>query len=449
MRLVRLLWILCISILCFGCLLAVTNEPPPPDQPKLQKEKNDTVTIFLTGNTLGKLKPCGCASGQLGGMDRRPAVLNEVPHDRRLLIDTGNLIASETQQNIIKLDIIIQALLMLNYDLMALTENDFRIVNTLGMIESIPFDIISYVSDDDIKTSAKYTRRVQTDNYNLSVNVATIDTESKKMEFVKKLFENDSPDPSLNILIVNSCENNVTDYIADLNVVDVIICPSATEEPEVLNKKIKQKPLIITTGKLGRYIGKLTAELLPDGKPKLNYTSIAVEEKLPQDPDLIELYREYQLIVKEEGLLEKTARVPLPDGQEYLGSKNCSTCHEYEYEKWSTKAHAHAHAYRTLVEVGSQYDPECIKCHVVGFEYETGFTSEKSPESLRDVGCEVCHGPGSAHVTEEKNTKTTEPRQTCIDCHTPEHSNYQGHEEEFMKKIIHWREPMHDTNVKK
>jgi len=61
---------------------------------------------------------------------------------------------------------------------------------------------------------------------------------------------------------------------------------------------------------------------------------------------------------------------------------------------------------------------------------------------LKDVGCENCHGPGSAHNASQGLTLTTEPKSTCLDCHTPEHSSgYTGHEDEYREKIMHWWEP--------
>ncbi len=235
-------------------------------------------------------------------------------------------------------------------------------------------------------------------------------------------------------------------------VVDVLICPASADEPVILENE-RAKPLVLTVGRLGKYIGRLTARIGEGQKFQFDYTNVPIDEKLPADEQLVQLYKDYQLMVKEENLLEKVIKVPLPNGLEYLGSTSCgfgSSCHQYEYEKWSTKEHAKA--YRTLVETGSQYDPECIRCHVVGLEYETGFVSENSPEDLRIVGCEVCHGPGSKHMTAvltgENETGISEPQSACIDCHTPEHSKYEGREDEYLQKIVHWKEPKQNTNVK-
>jgi len=421
----------CIAAVCIGCLCTVVvksalsgngNRSRPPDV--------STVTIFLTGNVLGELKPCGCASGQLGGLDRRAAILEEVAHDRRLIIDTGNFLGDETEQDIIKFGIVMQALAMLGYDIVNLSENDIRIARDLGLLEGTSFDML--------------------------IAVASAKAGSRQIESVQELFptkHNGHDGPILNILITDNCQEPLIEHISDMAVVDVLICPGSADEPAVLEEEMK-KPLVVTVGRLGKYIGKLTAQLGEEQKFQFDYTKVPIDERLPTDEQLVQLYKDYQLMVKEENLLEKVIKVPLPNGLEYLGSTSCgfgSSCHQYEYEKWSAKDHAKA--YRTLVEAGSQYDPQCIRCHVVGLEYETGFVSEKSPEDLRNVGCEVCHGPGSKHmmavITAGEDTGTWEPQSACVDCHTPEHSNYQGHEDEYLAKIVHWKEPKQDADVKK
>jgi hypothetical protein len=453
----RLTTAICITAVCIGCLFTVVvksassgneNHEQPPDV--------STVTIFLTGDVLGELKPCGCASGQLGGLDRRTAIFEEVAHDRRLVIDTGNFIGDQTEQDIIKFDIIMQSLAMLGYDIINLTENDIRIAQDLGLLEGTSFDIITHACDTEAKVPPSRARELQVGDRCLLVAVASAKAGSRQIDFVQKLFptkHNGHDGPILNILITDNCQEPFIEHISDMAVVDVLICPASADEPVILDGQ-REKPLVLTVGRLGKYVGRLTVRLGEERKLQLDYTKVPVDEQLPADEQLAQLYKEYQLMVKEENLLEKVIKVPLPEDMEYLGSTSCgfgSSCHQYEYEKWSEKEHAKA--YQTLVDVGSQYDPECIKCHVVGLDYETGFVSEKSPKDLRNVGCEVCHGPGSKHMMAilmaEEDTETSEPKSECIDCHTSEHSNYEGREEEYLRKIVHWKEPKQDTDVKK
>jgi hypothetical protein len=89
----------------------------------------------------------------------------------------------------------------------------------------------------------------------------------------------------------------------------------------------------------------------------------------------------------------------------YAGSERCKSCHKHAYQVWENSQHAHA--YKTLVDKKHpslrQYDGECIVCHVTGFGYKSGFTDEVKTPKLKDVGCESCHGPGSAHVKDQYN----------------------------------------------
>ena len=66
-------------------------------------------------------------------------------------------------------------------------------------------------------------------------------------------------------------------------------------------------------------------------------------------------------------------------------------------------------------------------CHVTGYG-EVGGSSLGHTDRLRDVQCEVCHGPGSQHVAgeglEEPLALHTEtPASVCTTCHTEQHSD--------------------------
>src|SRR5262249_15014362 len=137
---------------------------------------------------------------------------------------------------------------------------------------------------------------------------------------------------------------------------------------------------------------------------------------------VIALMESYAATVKKEDFLSKHPRqkhpvqIELPNSR-YVGSERCKTCHKHAYEIWENEKGLktlapHARAYERLVTEAKrpsnrQFDPECITCHVVGYKYQTGFTSldEKQPakqlemnRKLTGVGCESCHGPASEHV---------------------------------------------------
>jgi hypothetical protein len=110
----------------------------------------------------------------------------------------------------------------------------------------------------------------------------------------------------------------------------------------------------------------------------------------------------------------------------YVGTQACGTCHDTAVEFW--KKTRHAGAWETLVKRGQEFDLECIACHVTGWNKPGGASLAKN-EGLRDVQCEVCHGPASIHVAKEgdEDPKTLvggpDPEMCAKQCHTPEHSD--------------------------
>jgi hypothetical protein len=356
-----------------------------------------------------------------------------------MIVDTGSFVTSDSEQDEIKFSVIIEAFSLLDYDLVNLTEEDVEMAQNLGPLDSLDsvFNIISSQRGVDVNVPAKFTKKLSLKKSTVAVTVAAFDANSAPVEQLKELF---TPQPGLktaNILILNSCDTAIVNSIAQMRIVDCLVCPAESDEPTVIGAPNKS-PLLVSVGRYGKYIGQLQ---IKDGesedKLKLSFSAIPVVEDLRPEASLLELYKDYQQFVKDANLLEKQPRYILPNGLEYTGSESCRLCHKDEYEKWS--AGRHAHAYATLVKAGSQYDPECIVCHVVGFEYESGFVSEEKRGHLKNVGCENCHGPGSEHIKSLGSEKTTGPKSVCTDCHTPETSGrYLGNEQHYLEEIVHW-----------
>jgi len=444
----RLITCIFIIITAASCIL---RTPRKATQYEPERPRTDEFTVFLTGNELGELKPCGCFGGQLGGLDRRSAILDTVPEQKRLIIDTGSFVKSDGEQDIIKYHIIVEALQQLGYDLVNLSNKDIETGRNIGMLDIIKsaFYIISSHDTVDMGVPAKFTKKFSLKGRAVMLTVAAFDPESTPVEQIEELFALPVGVPSLNILILNNNNPGTIESITNAApFVDCIVCPSESDEPVVYGDPDK-RPLAFSVGRFGRYVCglKVTAPARLGQPLRLVFKAFAVVENLPKEESLVRLYEEYQQIVKDRNLLEKHPRFALPNGLEYKGSKSCKPCHDYEYETWS--GNPHAKAFSTLEKAGSQFDPECVVCHVIGMDYESGFISQQDTGHLINVGCENCHGPGSKHILTNGATELTEPKSTCLDCHTPEHSgDYAGNEDAFMEKIKHWREPNADGSVK-
>jgi len=425
--------------LFFCCCSLVHAMASKEIKPEIKKDGG--ISIFFTGSDLGQLKPCGCIGGQLGGIERRAAVFSRVKKDKRLIVNTGDLIAEESEQSRIKFNILIEAFSLLDYDVINLTDDDIAIANQLGLRGSIEsmFNVISSAKDSSLKRSA--TQTIKIDNQIAAVTIASFDSASDEVDQLQSIFGIESK-LKLNIVILGGDDEEVIEKIKRLGVVDCIVVQGYSDEPYIEREGY---PLVFSVGQLGKYVVRLDVRFVNE-KAKLSFSSIGLTEQLEDMPELVDLYTNYQLIVKESGLLEKHVRVPLGDDLEYVGSDTCSLCHAKEYEKWTNTKHSSA--FKTLVDVGSEYDPECVVCHVAGMDYQGGFTSDNETEHLKNVGCENCHGPSSKHIISPLKHKTGVPKSNCGDCHTPEHSgNFLENEQVYFENIIHWTEPNNLTDV--
>ena len=440
----------------FIFLLTATTVLAVPVAPGQTRE---LVTIFFTGNELGSMQPCGCSGGQLGGLDRRYAVLNAVGPQNRLIIDTGSLVSESTEQNLIKFNIIVQAFAQLGYDVVNLTEQDILIARQAGLLDGLGslFNCITVGSPDDVKLPAKFTKRFTLNGTFIDIAVVSAETEDQ-ISRLPDLFSSPAGSPSaVKILILNRADAKTVAAVSKIHLFDLLIVPPQSDEPTLVSDA-NASPLVISSGRLGKYVGKTQAIFDGAGqKPRLKFTSVPVTEDIPQHQPLVELYKDYQRLVKDANIIEKQPRFILPGNLEYVGSKYCKLCHDYEYEKWMTSKQVfipglskqassdsrHADAFATLEKVGSEYDPECVVCHVVGMQYQTGYISPAKTPELKDVGCENCHGPGSEHLRSLGAIETSGPMSTCSDCHTAEHSGeYAANQKQYFEKIIHWREPV-------
>ncbi len=118
-------------------------------------------------------------------------------------------------------------------------------------------------------------------------------------------------------------------------------------------------------------------------------------------------------------------RVPpeVPEGKSrYLGVQSCAACHAEEVTFW--RKTGHSRAYATLEKEHKQFNLDCVSCHVTGYE-KPGGSTVTHVKTLKNVGCENCHGPGARHVDDPQNKSliTLKPdKALCAsECHHPPH----------------------------
>jgi hypothetical protein len=120
-----------------------------------------------------------------------------------------------------------------------------------------------------------------------------------------------------------------------------------------------------------------------------------------------------------------------PEGQTYVGTKECAACHFEQFMAWRQTPHAKAFE---IMPAKYQTDATCLKCHTTGHGTPTGFKSLQATPNLVGNSCEGCHGAGSGHtelaksfgqkkLTPQEESQVRDsiymmlPKNVCVECH--------------------------------
>jgi hypothetical protein len=181
----------------------------------------------------------------------------------------------------------------------------------------------------------------------------------------------------------------------------------------------------------GRDLDAVNAEMAELSQPRelppgsaFRYELVEIRDKLGSDAPTHALLARYYQSVNEHNREAFKDVLPPPVGpnqSSYVGVDACTACHQSERQFWDRTPH-HV-AYASLSQQNKQYNLECVGCHVTGYEAPGG-TTVAHVEKLTDVQCEVCHGPGSRHVSSPADPAlvSVPERSFCAGkCHHPPH----------------------------
>jgi hypothetical protein len=427
--------------------------PADAQDPPLPATQN-LVRMLVSGNLLGRLEPCGCASGQLGGLARRWYQIAE-RHD--LLVEGGNLTAGATEIDVQKMFTSVEVLFGMKrpYDVLGVGTQDLLLpwADWAGFLSSYKAPVVA--SDLESKDPQWPGQPfVEKDVRGTKVRIASLTTELPA-HFAKaapasvlllppaagwqRALAGASAD-TLRIALVHGPAALARDLAQKLQPApDLVVgLDAGISEPPGAPERQGQVPVVFP-GIRGRLLLELGLCRI-DGRPRLTYEIVELRgsETKPgaqEDPDVKQILLRHREQVKEDGTLAKLAgQLPTPTGASYVGSQNCQTCHATAYEVWEKSKHAEAWETLERAEADPQrygwpvtYYPDCVSCHVVGYREQSGFKTYADTPHLGDVGCERCHGPGSAHVASPTTAKLGRtggglPATVCTQCHDFEQS---------------------------
>ena len=399
---------------------------------------NDTVTLIFSGAELGYLEPCGCSEGQLGGIARRDSFLQQFQVNGNVIVPiaNGNLIQDVSRQSEIKADIGFFALADMGYIAYNIGENDLQLGTTLLTALSEQNDLPLVSANLYQGTSPVFTpyllHTVQLPKGTIKITIVgfispnyAIYAENADMRIqepntvLKALMPELTENADVIVCLFNGTEVEASKIQDNFPMLDVVVV--SNDKTETLLSPVLSDRQLVNTSTKGKSICSVKIYLDITGNPIVEDSQQhLLDEHIPDSQRMTDLLALYQQMVADEKLTDSGQQ---DTGYQFVGSATCKTCHIDEWTSW--KATKHSHAYHTLEVAGHETDPDCLTCHTVGFGFSSGFLSvEETPNHL-DVGCENCHGAGSAHIRDSNPTSTdygTVTEATCLTCHRIENS---------------------------
>lgn len=428
------------------------NQPkvPAEDQPKLPVESNvataserdqtiaadwpkPQAVIFVSGQQHGYIEPCGCTGleNQKGGLIRRDTLLKELRERGWELVpvDVGNQVRRTGRQAEIKFQTTVEALKQMGYQAAALGIDDLKLA-TIELVQNAAGD--SFLSANVViwgEPSYFPSHRV-VESGGRKIGITAVLGNDHKAEFEK--MQNDELQffdpveklkPVVELLDKEGCDFKVLLAHASLEEsaelarqvpgFDLVVTAGGFGEPTLTPESIADSTAVmVQVGTKGMY-GGIIGIYPDDAAQPIRYQKIAISSQFKDSPRMLAEFAAYQQRLADAGFAALgCSPLPHPTNRKFVGSEVCSDCHSSAFAKWQETPHFHAtdsiiRPDNDRGNIARDKDPECVSCHVTGwnpqkfFPYEAGFLSREETPLMMGSGCENCHGPGSDHVAAE------------------------------------------------
>jgi hypothetical protein len=376
-----------------------------------------SLPIYFTCDTDGRLEPCGCFTGQYGGLSRLKTVLDQEAPSGALCVDIGDALGGHEDYDLIEYQYVLRAFAAMKYEALNIGQREAHLtaaqLHDLKKNSPVPLLSANLLDQAGNKPIFDSYRIVQRGPYRIAL-IGVIDP---------KGMEGDLGDG----LVIGDMESAIDRCLTELRgKTDLVILLAFTDEETlarlarqyyecqvILGGKVSQpaqhlvqenRSFIYYVTNESRALGILNVRLSRDAPLVVTANEIRLlRDTIPQDSSISGMVQDYRKQVRLTKLSVDDPRSLSADMvpgvrtlATYVGTEKCMPCHQGAAAVWSSSAHAQA--FKALTDRGADADPKCIGCHTIGFGDSSGYSREDGTSKLVNVGCESCHGPGSLHV---------------------------------------------------
>jgi len=443
--------------------------------------------LYVTGRQDGFIEPCGCTglANQKGGLVRRFTLRKQLIERgwEVVPVDVGNQVRRYGRQPEIKFQYTVDAMKQMGYRAIGFGPDDLRlfyveVARLTAKDEGHPSEFVC--------ANAAVVERDWTPRFHVieargkKIGVTAFLSAEHQDKITSDEILKQPPDEALSevwaelekeacdlyVLLAHASIEESQRVAQKFSNFDVVVTAGGAGEPTYEAEKIPNTDaILVQVGTKGTHVG--VVGVFDDKEKPLRYQRVPLDDRFPDSREMLNILASYQKDLETAGLggldLKPT---PHPSGRTFVGSDACKDCHEEEYDIWEETGHAEA--LDSLVHPGERseiprhFDPECIVCHVTGWStppsylpYKSGYLGLEETPEMHNVGCENCHGPGSAHADAEVDEDATDDflktlreemklgekaERKCMECHDLDNSpdfHVEGAFEEYWGKGEH------------
>ena len=424
------------------------DEGPEPTGDLVAPGPKPDLVLLSTGRVVGYVEPCGCPRNPAGGLARRAGyrdlLAGRYPDTPVLFVDTGDFSGDPDEAGRYKTRNMLDGMGMLGLSVSNVGERE--LADGIGAFldrihdQTVNYTSASFVYRDtgdpllspfvirEVPIGAKGTLKVGFVGVNafnpayarpagdgrVVVTLPAADALEVILPRAKDLAE-------MTVLLANMGVRDLTELLRTVSGIDLVFASDGERiSPGGVFETIEGVP-VLYAGDQGKRLGEV--RIFRDGPAGgLRYQEghVWLTRRYPPDPEIQSLIDSTIAHVNEINR-ERAEQVVVPAGaRAFLTGDTCEPCHAEEHEIWSLSGHAHA--YQTLRNVKQDFNPECVKCHVTGFNAPGGFVNGRVTPQLTNVQCEACHGDATGHPENPEKPYGDTPPRTCFVCHTEENS---------------------------
>jgi hypothetical protein len=395
-----------------GFLLGCSKPAPKPHE----------LTIQFTGDVDGRLVPCGCFTGQLGGLTRIATLFGPAGEHDILRLDVGDAIEGPADYQRIEHHYLVRAFADMGYAALnighreaQLSADQLRDLRSRAAVPIVSANLLDATTRQPIFESHRIVKR---NKWRIAI-VGVLDPRGtsetlgsglvvERMETaLGSLLPQLKSQADFIVLLAFTDEASMHALAREFYELDVILGGNVSQPAQQVERE--NRSIIFYVTNESRAVGSLPLKLHAPHKVEMHDAEVKlVSDRIPEATTIRQLAVEYRDEIRRTKLdIDDPQRlgaelVPgVKNAASYMGSETCLECHANAGQTWHKSAHAHA--FKTLLHLKADADPNCIPCHTVGFQTPSGYRREFGASKLVDVGCESCHGPGSLHAEQRRS----------------------------------------------